>query len=253
MGAMTLVRPALPQGAAVGQNRPEVVDDHLVRSGEHLDTFLARHRRGAPVGDRRDRAVREPQRHHHAVGPLGRVPAQDACRVLDVGSHQGLREVDEMADLAEQAPALAPVKIPVTIGHPARGDPVDHQLWRLHLRHYPLRGLHGRCPAPVEAERELASGSPPGLLHFFDAGAGQCQRLFAPHVPPGGQGPAGEFGVLVVRGGDHDQADVWVIDDGGGARDRLLEPVPFRGAPCGDTAGRGHGHEALEAGVPECR
>ena len=33
-----------------------------------------------------------------------------------------------MAHLAEQAPALAPVEIPVAVSHLARGDPVDHQL-----------------------------------------------------------------------------------------------------------------------------
>ena len=156
-----------------------------------------------------------------------------------------------MAHLAEQAPALAPVEIPVAVGNPARGDPVDHQLRRLHLRQDPLRGLHGRRPAPVEAERELAPGAPPGLLHLVELGAGQRQRLLAPHVPPGGQGPAGELGVHVVRGGDHDHADIRVVDDGVGAGDRLLEPVPFRRPPRGDAAGRGHGHETLEAGVPE--
>ena len=99
---------------------------------------------------------------------LRRVPAQDGHRVLDVGAHERLREVDEMAHLAEQAPALAPVEIPVAVRDPARGDPVDHQLRRLHLRQYPLRGLHGRRPAPVEAERELAPGAPPGLLHLVE-------------------------------------------------------------------------------------
>ena len=200
---------------AVDQDRPEVVDDHLLRSGEHLDPFLARHRRRAAVGDRRDRAVREPQRHR-APSPLAR-PAQHADRVLDVGAHERLREVDEVAHLAEQAAALAPVEIPVAVGDPARGDPVDDQLRRLNLRQDPLGGQHGRRPAPVEAERELASGAPPGLLHLVEVLAGQRQRLLAPHVPPGGQGLAGELGVHVVRGGDHDHADIGVVDDRVGA------------------------------------
>ena len=129
-----------------------------------------------------------------------------------------LREVDEMAHLAEQAPALAPVEIPVAVGDPARGDPVDDQLRRPFFRQGLLRGQHGRRPAPVEAERELAPRFTPGLLHLVEVVAGQRQRLLAPHVPPGGQGPGGEFGVHVVRGGDHDHADIWVVDDGVGAR-----------------------------------
>src|SRR5579859_1997962 len=115
MGAMALVRSALPQGTAVDLGRPEVVDDHLLRSGEYLDPFLAGHRRGAAVRDRRDRAVREPQRHRHSVVPLRPVAAQNAHHVLDVGSYERLCEVDEMAYLAEQAPALAPVQIPVAV------------------------------------------------------------------------------------------------------------------------------------------
>ena len=251
MGAVALVLPALPPGPAVDQDRPEVIDDHLVRSGEHLDAFLARHRRGAGVGDRGDRAVREPQRQRNAVVALGRVPAQDGDRVLDGGVRERLGQVDEMAHLAEQAAALAPVEVPVAVGDPASGDPVDDQLGRLDLGQHLPRGLHGGRPAPVEAERELAAGVPPGLLHLVEVLAGQRQRLLAPHVPPGGQGLAGQVGVHLVRGGDHDHADIRVVDDGGGAGDRLLEPVPFGRPPRGDAAGGGHGHETLEAGVPE--
>ena len=183
VGAVALVLAALPPDLAVDQDGPEVVDDHLVRSGQHLDPLLACHRRGAAVGDGGDRAVREPQRQRDAVVPAGRVPAQHARRVLDVGARERLRQVDEVADLAEQAPALAPVEIPVAAGDPARGDPVDDQLRRRHLGQGPLGGPHGGRPAPVEAERELAPGVPPGLLHLVQVVAGQRQRLLAPHVP----------------------------------------------------------------------
>ena len=55
----------------------------------------------------------------------------------------------------------------------------------------------------------------------------------------------------VVRGGDHHHADIWVIDHRLGARDSLLELVPFRCPPRGYAAGRGYGHETLEAGILE--
>ena len=74
-------------------------------------------------------------------------PAQHADRVLDVGARERLREVDEMAHLAEQAPALAPVEIPVAVGDPARGDPVDDQLRRLSPRPGPAARPARRAPS----------------------------------------------------------------------------------------------------------
>ena len=50
-----------------------------------------------------------------------------------------------MAYLAEQAPALAPVEIPVAVGDPARGDPVHYQLRRRYFGQDLPRGQHGRA------------------------------------------------------------------------------------------------------------
>ena len=241
---------ALPPGPAVDQDGAEVVDHDLARPGQHLDPLLASHRRGAAVGDSGHRAVREPQGQRHAVVPAGRVPAQHAGRVLDVGARERLGQVDEVADLAEQAPAVAPVQVPMAAGDPPRGDPVDDQLRRRHLGQGPLGGLHGGAQRRLKPS---ASWRPEPRQAFSTSSRSSRVSAsgFSHHTSRPAARAGGQVGVHVVRGGDHDQADVGVVDDRAGAGDRLLEAVPLGGPPGGDAAGRGDRHETLEARLTE--
>ena len=75
------------------------------------------------------------------------------CGQLADAALKRLRGIDEMTPLAEPAATLTPVEIPVPVRHPARGDPVDHQLGPTFPGQCSLRGQHGGRPAGSQEVR----------------------------------------------------------------------------------------------------
>ncbi len=168
---------------AVRLSPAEVVDDHPARAARDLDPLLARRRRHAPVGDRGQRPVGEPQRHHRVVARLAAArPARTASSIGDPISACAVSTKWQTSPSSRPPCRRSWYQCPSGTGPAATrytssfGPLTSASTFRAASTAGDQRRLKptASCrPEPCQARRDLVQ-----LVQ------GQRERLLAPHVPP---------------------------------------------------------------------